>query len=244
MKPSQRRRRTRSTPLPTRLYAGCANSPGLTCKRRAATRSTAAGRWGATTRSAGSSASRDWSARSRGNPCPRTLWSTECTSRSTQPSACRRHRIAQAAREDATGVWQAGGNGASVEYGDGPDDWPDTSRDGTVVYNEGAPTPDQAEHIARHNPRRVLDDIRQRGRDIDTIRRILDAGTPTHEHEHTGEYIRFGGWQSCTDDCPGAVWEHIVRLLAYRFAGEPGWQPGWAPQHVPANEAINVDDVG
>lgn len=43
----------------------------------------------------------------------------------------------------------------------------DAAEGGIIVYSEGAPSREQADHIARHDPARVL-------RGIEVIRRILD----------------------------------------------------------------------
>jgi hypothetical protein len=51
---------------------------------------------------------------------------------------------------------------------------------GTVTYDEGSPTHDQAAHIARHNPARVL-------RDVEVWRRILlEYGTAGLDAKYAG----------------------------------------------------------
>jgi hypothetical protein len=77
------------------------------------------------------------------------------------------------------------------------------------------------EHIARWDPARVL-------AEVEAKRRILDAGAPRREREETGEYLHFGNWSSCSDDCAGTVWWEILKLLAQPYAGQDGWQEEWA----------------
>lgn len=85
---------------------------------------------------------------------------------------------------------------------------------------EGNPINDvDGEHIARHDPARVL-------AEVDAKRRILDAW------EHALKYdgvVKFGGWESCIDMCPEAVLDNVVKLLALPFAGRPGFREEWKP---------------
>jgi hypothetical protein len=57
-------------------------------------------------------------------------------------------QVARDAAVDAGGTWKPG---AGV--------WGDLDEVFPVVYDEGRPTPDQAAHIARHDPARVLADV-------------------------------------------------------------------------------------
>lgn len=61
-----------------------------------------------------------------------------------------------------------------------------------------------AEHIARHNPARVL-------REIDAKRRIVDRYAWLREHGDTG----------------GAAW--VLPLLALPYADRPGYREEWRP---------------
>jgi hypothetical protein len=85
---------------------------------------------------------------------------------------------------------------------------------GLVVHGDGTPPSDsQADHIARHDPARVLAEVAAK-------RAILDLHEP-YESE------RVGG-QSCWA-CNRDGWPcETVRLLAQPFAGRPGWREEWA----------------
>jgi Family of unknown function (DUF6221) len=83
-----------------------------------------------------------------------------------------RERVALAAAEGTPGHWRSGdrGHGSGIVlFGDGPDDWPDRSGDGVVVYDEGAPTQEQADHIADNDPDFVLADVAAKRKILDWL---------------------------------------------------------------------------
>lgn len=85
---------------------------------------------------------------------------------------------------------------------------------GSGMSGGGAHTEEVAEHIAAHDPARVL-------REIEAKRRILAA--------HEREPMPKGDSADCAQ-CWGAVWPcSTLRLLALPFADRPGYQEGWAP---------------
>jgi hypothetical protein len=84
--------------------------------------------------------------------------------------------------------------------------------DGTAgmrIYDEGGHDSHDAEHMARHDPARVL-------REVAAKRRILAAAagySPELEHGDNGEW----------------AFEVVLRLLALPFADHPGYDPSWSP---------------
>lgn len=76
-----------------------------------------------------------------------------------------------------------------------------------VVYDEGAPTEDEAAHIVLWDPARVL-------ADIDSKRRIVE--------DCQNHYL---GDRGDAD----AVATVVVQLLALPYAGRDGWQESWRP---------------
>lgn len=97
--------------------------------------------------------------------------------------------------------------------------------DNIVIYDEGGHDEDQARHIARHDPVRVL-------RDVEAKRAILA------EHEHVpavqqSDAHRYGfGCRTCHNDpdCGetlGLGWCETVRHMAAPFSDSPGYNPAW-----------------
>jgi hypothetical protein len=118
---------------------------------------------------------------------------------------------ARAAARGATGRWIYH-HPPGVGYGEGLDDWPNDSRDGIVVHSGGAPSREQALHIATWNPAFVLGFIQ-------AAHGILA--------EHRGETIAYDHRRICRlrdGDYPCRT----VRLVAAPFAGWPGWRAEWA----------------
>lgn len=116
----------------------------------------------------------------------------------------------RAAREATPGHWQA-----------------DAAPDGRWYIDPGRDADDvgevarraDAEHIARHDPARVL-------AEVDAKRRILDACPPEDDFE---QRVRFGSWESCSDGCPADVMLNVVKLLALPYADRPGYRDEWRP---------------
>lgn len=79
--------------------------------------------------------------------------------------------------------------------------------------------PAEAEHIARHDPTRVL-------AEVDAKRRILDEVVP----EVAGLEARIDGeWGVGTVTTDGAD-DMLLRLLALPYANHPDYQTEWAPE--------------
>jgi hypothetical protein len=72
-------------------------------------------------------------------------------------------------------------------------------------YNE------TAEHIARHDPERVL-------REIDAKRQLL------YQFEQRGNSVR-----ATVKPPTGGVWDDMLRLLALPYADRPGYREEWRP---------------
>jgi hypothetical protein len=119
-------------------------------------------------------------------------------------------RVARAAGVSASGSrWHVADRGAVIVRGD----------DGmVVVFDEGSPSGEEAEHIARWDPARVL-------AEVDAKRRILDV--------HPGD-DEVSGQVFCGDGIGlvGCKWAYpcpTIRLLALPFADRPGYRAEWRP---------------
>ncbi len=81
----------------------------------------------------------------------------------------------------------------------------------TVCFDEGSPSPEQADHIARHDPARVL-------RDVEAKRRLLV------QFELRGNSVR-----SVVRPSTGGVWDDLLRILALPYADHEDYRPEWRP---------------
>jgi hypothetical protein len=98
----------------------------------------------------------------------------------------------------------------------------DGSRDRVIVYNEGAPDADEAAHIARHDPARVLAEVEAKRRVLARHRiepgrwghACVGCGTAGDPADPVTEDI---------NDCPE------LRDMATVYADHPDYLPEWAP---------------
>jgi hypothetical protein len=91
-----------------------------------------------------------------------------------------------------------------------------------------------AEHIARHDPARVL-------RQVEVLRRVVDC----HKHTYSdavgerprhgcevchveGDFVIGGGWSELDPD----GWCETIRLLTLPYADHPDYNPAWQPAEV------------
>jgi hypothetical protein len=108
---------------------------------------------------------------------------------------------------------------------DDPDDWyaieDEQSRE-IVVYNESRPDSDQAAHIARHDPARVL-------AEVEAKRAILELHKEVpHKYDtHPASYCASCGDQGCCGHDVDYPCE-TIKALAQPYAGRPGWREEWA----------------
>lgn len=91
-------------------------------------------------------------------------------------------------------------------------DWRDSARiegDDIVIYDEGGHTIQQARHIARHDPARVL-------RDVEAKRRI---------------WLKAAGYTSSAiaDTDFKAAWETVLEELASIWSDHPDYEKDWEP---------------
>jgi hypothetical protein len=84
-----------------------------------------------------------------------------------------------------------------------------------VVYDEGSPNGWQAEHIARHDPARVL-------REVDSLRRVIELMAAQLK---SAEVLPPGHREAAAARARGAL-----QLLAAIFADRPGFREEWRPQ--------------
>ncbi len=113
----------------------------------------------------------------------------------------------------AAGLWRRDGINSVID-----------SSDRLVIYGDGpAPTDAQAEHIARHDPARVL-------REVEAKRRILAYHRRPNESSWPQHCIGCGYAGPCDDpitedinDCP------MLGDLAAVYSGHPDYQTRWKP---------------
>jgi hypothetical protein len=142
--------------------------------------------------------------------------------------------VEQVARAATAGPWRVhdtwlnvGGHTATVLSGEGNGTdlraWLPTWS--TEPWDEKRNVWNDAEHIALHDPARVL-------RQVEAGRRIVD------EHEHVpaapwgSTEVTSVGCETCHDqggDVIGKGWCATVRALALPFADHPEYRPEWAP---------------
>ena len=82
---------------------------------------------------------------------------------------------------------------------------------GEVGFGDGEILPDEAEHIARHDPARVL-------AEVDAKRRLLQ------QFELRGNSVR-----ATVQPSTGGVWDDLLRMLALPYADRPGYREDWRP---------------
>jgi hypothetical protein len=116
-------------------------------------------------------------------------------------------RVALAAAEEGALAWATSSEDNNWHQFAVADD-----RGKVVVYDEGWPSAEQAVHIARHDPARVLAEVTAK-------RRIIDAHD---EHYAPAELF----CPTCEGQYPPC---QTLRLLASVYAGRPGWRSEWAP---------------
>ena len=124
-------------------------------------------------------------------------------------------RVATAARSDSEGRWKR-----DDFFRDSAAIVDDTGK--FVVYDEGSPTEEQADHIAAHDPARVL-------RQVAALRAVVD------EHYDINE----GDCATCVEGQWGypthgsaiaARWPcKTLRHLAAIWHAHEAYKPGWAP---------------
>ena len=120
---------------------------------------------------------------------------------------------AQAAITIQSPHWTCNGYDAAVEVD--VENWNLVSGEGTfetqVVYDEGAPTLFQAEHIARWDPARVL-------AECEAKRRIVEMQAANDEGRHqVGFHFR------------AQTIERVLRLLALPYMDHPDYDEAWRP---------------
>lgn len=86
-----------------------------------------------------------------------------------------------------------------------------------TIYDEGGHTEEQAEHIALHDPARVL-------REVESKRRLLDESTgadwlPSNPGDDQPEYAY--GYARALND--------VVKMLALPYSDRPGYREEWRP---------------
>lgn len=104
--------------------------------------------------------------------------------------------------ELCTGRWRTGPGGVGVE----DDEY------NIIVHDEGMPTAEQSEHIARHDPDAVLADIAAKRAIVEACR---DDLAQRGDGALDGEVDR-------------PTWD-VLTLLASAYADRPGYRQEWAP---------------
>lgn len=91
----------------------------------------------------------------------------------------------------------------------------DADSGGTIVHDEGMPTAEQAQHIARHDPARVLREVAAKRAILALIERVEGL-----ENLIDGEWPI--GWPT---DYPSM---ELLPLLAAAYVDHPDYRPEWA----------------
>ena len=122
-------------------------------------------------------------------------------------------RVARAAVERGMSVWEAHEQGrvAMVSLPDGD----------ALIYDEGSPNDDQARHIARWDPARVLAEVQAK-------RRIVDEVAPEME---TIEWVRDQEFAASSDPTEYQS-RKLLGLLATSYADHPDYDPAWMVEAV------------
>ena len=115
-------------------------------------------------------------------------------------------RIAEAARGQLEGRWS---HDASI-----PNGYVYDERGGTVVYDESAPSPEEAEHIAAHDPARVLREIEAKRAIVARYERAME-----NRRAHPKDLASAGALLAL---------HGVVELLALPYADRPGYRGEWA----------------
>ncbi|CAL9502776.1 DUF6221 family protein [Streptomyces sp. enrichment culture] len=135
-------------------------------------------------------------------------------------------RVAREAAHYEAGNWTTE-DGYPVSVADELPEQADTF-ERVVVFDEGSPSEEQARHIARHDPARVL-------REVDAKRRLLDLHQPTMNPGRDSDDDDPATWLPVCSTCQVEIarpgdWpcEHL-RLLALPYADRPGYREEWRP---------------
>lgn len=83
-----------------------------------------------------------------------------------------------------------------------------------VAFDEGSPSEAQAEHIALHDPARVLREIDAKRRIATQMASTLSCAAGDSEVDHYGALVDA---------------EQTLRLLALPYADRPGYREEWRP---------------
>lgn len=123
-------------------------------------------------------------------------------------------RIARAALARRPGRWEVvGSDGEQIEIA-APDEWD------IVVYAEGRPLPEQAGHIVRHEPLRVL-------RRVEGFRQIIarfeDAVARTSDLDHSTAVAELQARE---------YEDYILPALAASYVGRDGFDPSWLSEEA------------
>jgi len=123
-------------------------------------------------------------------------------------------RIARAAAHGEAGEWTNGGSYPVSVAGDLPEGADAFER--AVAFDEGSPSEEQAAHIARHDPARVLRDI---AADRKLLALFVEVGAREVDLDDAFEYAH--GWVNALG--------MAVRLRASAFSERRGYREEWRP---------------
>lgn len=91
---------------------------------------------------------------------------------------------------------------------------------GITIYDEGGHTAEQAEHIARHDPARIL-------REVAAKRAVMIAADDATSYDMTVEGDRGVGSRNMIED--PYVGDVILRALACAYSDHPDFNEEWRP---------------
>jgi hypothetical protein len=105
--------------------------------------------------------------------------------------------------------WEQGGTWSSVVVASGP------GKGASVVSDEGFPSDTQAEHIARHDPARVLDDVAAKRDLIDSAAYALDSAKKLESMGANSFDLR-------------SLCDFDILTMARCWASHPDYEVGWS----------------
>jgi hypothetical protein len=135
-----------------------------------------------------------------------------------------RARLDEEAEVARAAMINSGGEWAQVDPVRAPCRVEDTTRGYVVVNDDGWTTSEQAAHIARHDPARVLAEVEAKRRIIALWKAADDDAAG--ERRYADSYdTGVSGWPMGRED----AFSDALRLLAFPYANHPDYRAEWAP---------------
>lgn len=121
---------------------------------------------------------------------------------------------ARHAHRRSVGRWHSGSHPDYAEEYESSGKGVVDDNDETVVYDEGSPNQWQSEHIARHDPERVLAEVEAKRQIVSNLSKVIEEG----------ETYKGPDYYEGVDAC-----ELTLKLLALPYAAHPSYDEAWRP---------------